>query len=128
MALLPTGPAPSLASVLKLFIYPPLTMNLFDNRLKQLRIVSWIEGLSYLLLLFVAMPLKYIADQPEMVRSVGMIHGLLFVLFIIVAIQAKIEYNWPGRLLMRVFGTAFIPFGMIWLDKMVQGKTGTVTE
>lgn len=103
-------------------------MSLFDNRLRQLRIVSWIEGISYLLLLFVAMPLKYMAGQPEMVRSVGMIHGLLFVLFIIVAIQAKVEYGWSGRRLMRVFGTAFIPFGMIWLDRMIEEKEEIVAK
>lgn len=97
-------------------------MGLFDNRLKQLRTVAWIEGLSYLILLFVAMPMKYFADQPAMVRYVGMIHGLLFVLFIINTIQAKIEYGWSGGHMMRVMGTSLIPFGMIMFDRMVQEK------
>ena len=91
-----------------------------DNRLKYLRIVSWIEGLSYLILLFVAMPMKYFAGRPEMVRTVGMIHGVLFVLFTIQAVQAKIELGWSGRRLLRVFGTAFLPFGMILLDRMLR--------
>ena len=95
-------------------------MGLFDNRLNVLRAVSWLEGLSYILLLFVAMPLKYLADEPSMVRSVGMVHGLLFVLFIINAIQAKLEYGWTGGRMVRVFGTAFVPFGMILLDRMVK--------
>lgn len=95
-------------------------MSFFDNRLKQLRAVAWLEGLSFLLLLLVAMPLKYLAGQPGMVRSVGMIHGVLFVAFAIYAIQAKIELGWSGRRLMRVFGTAFIPFGMMLFDKALE--------
>jgi integral membrane protein len=94
-------------------------MSLFDNRMKQLRAVAWIEGISYLVLLFIAMPMKYFGGQPEMVRIVGMIHGLLFVLFTIVAFQAKIEYSWTGRRFMRVFLTSFIPFGMVMFDRMV---------
>jgi integral membrane protein len=92
-------------------------MSMFDNRMKQLRAVAWIEGISYIVLLFVAMPMKYFAGAPAMVRTVGMIHGLLFVLFTITAFQAKIEYGWPGRRFWRVFLTAFIPFGMLMLDR-----------
>jgi integral membrane protein len=95
-------------------------MGSFDNRLKLLRIVAWIEGLSFLFLLFVAMPMKYLAGQPALVRSGGMVHGLLFVLFTIYVIQAKIEQRWSGGRLMRVMGTAFIPFGMVLFDRMLK--------
>ena len=95
-------------------------MSLFTNRMKQLRIVAWLEGISYLVLLFVAMPMKYFAGDPGLVRSVGMVHGLLFVLFVLSAIQAKIEYGWSGGRLMRVIGTSLIPFGMILFDRMVR--------
>ena len=95
-------------------------MSFFENRLKQLRAVAWLEGLSFLLLLFVAMPLKYLAGEPGMVRSVGMIHGVLFVAFVIYAVQAKIELGWSGRRLMRLLGTAFIPFGMIFFDRALE--------
>ena len=52
------------------------------EELKQFRWVAFLEGLSFVLLLFVAMPLKYWAGLPLAVRIVGMVHGLLFVLFI----------------------------------------------
>lgn len=89
-----------------------------DRRLKQLTVVAWLEGISYIILLFVAMPLKYLAGQPEMVRSVGMAHGVLFVLFIAVAVLAKVEHDWSGRRLFRVLLTTFIPFGMIAIHKL----------
>jgi integral membrane protein len=98
-------------------------MSLFENRMKQLRVVAWIEGISYIILLFVAMPMKYFAGAPAMVRTVGMIHGLLFVLFTITAFQAKIEYGWNARRFLRVFLTSFIPFGMIMLDRMAEEPT-----
>ncbi len=95
-------------------------MSFFNNRLKQLRVVAWLEGLSFLLLLGVAMPMKYMAGDPSLVRSVGMVHGLLFVLFVFNAVQAKIEYRWSGGRLMRVIATSFIPFGMILFDRMAE--------
>lgn len=95
-------------------------MSFFNDRLKRLRILAWIECMSFLVLLFVAIPMKYLADQPAMVRYTGLVHGLLFVLFVLSAVQAKIEYDWSGGRLMRVIGTAFIPFGMIVFDRMQQ--------
>src|SRR4051812_19394242 len=100
-------------------------MSIFDSRMKKLRVVAWLEGISFLFLLFVAMPMKYFGGQPEMVRSTGMVHGLLFVLFAITVIQAKIEYGWSGRRLLRVFGTAFIPFGMVLFDRILKSPEET---
>ncbi len=95
-------------------------MNSFDKRLRLLRIVAWLEGLSYLYLLFVAMPLKYIADQPAMVKYSGMVHGLLFVLFTLNTVQAKIEQGWSTGRMMRVIGTSLIPFGMVMFDRILR--------
>lgn len=94
-------------------------MSTTDNRLRQLRIVTWLEGLSYIVLLFIAMPMKYIGGDPSLVRTVGMLHGVLFVLFVFALLQAKIEQEWPGRRALRVFGTTFIPFGMLLFDRAV---------
>lgn len=94
-------------------------MSIYDSALKQLRAISWIEGISYLALLGIAMPMKYLADDATIMRSVGMVHGMLFVLFIVKALQAKIEYSWTiGRMLLAI-GTALLPFGMVLLDRMV---------
>ena len=94
-------------------------MNILNDRLGQLRLIAWIEGISFLLLLFVAMPMKYLADRPSMVRILGMAHGLLFVLFILCAIQAKIERGWRAGRFLRVLLTAFLPFGMVVFDRVL---------
>ena len=56
--------------------------------LRHLRLVALLEGSSFLVLLFIAMPLKYLADQPLAVRIVGSIHGLLFVIFMAALFRA----------------------------------------
>ena len=57
-----------------------------NNSLKSFRIISILEGLSFLILLGIAMPLKYIYDIPEAVQAVGMAHGILFMLYVLGAI------------------------------------------
>ena len=52
--------------------------------IKTLRLVGLIEGISFLLLLFIAMPVKYMMDNPVLVKYVGMGHGVLFILFLVV--------------------------------------------
>lgn len=95
-------------------------MKIVNNRLRQLRLLAWIEGISYLILLFIAMPMKYFAEQPQLVSITGMIHGVLFVIFCITAVQAKIELNSSMRWLLRMLLTAFIPFGMILADRWIE--------
>jgi integral membrane protein len=54
-----------------------------NTLLARFRTVAWIEGLSYVALLFIAMPLKYFADLPLAVRVVGMAHGVLFIAYVV---------------------------------------------
>jgi len=103
-------------------------MNSVHHRLRQLRLLAWIEGLSYLFLLLVAMPMKYFAEQPAWVQVAGMIHGVLFVLFCIVALQAKIERSASMPWLLRVLLTAFIPFGMVLLDRWMNAPQNVPQE
>lgn len=67
--------------------------------LSSFRIVSFIEGLSYLVLLFIAMPIKYIGENPYPVKIVGMTHGVLFIVFAIALFFAMNRLNWN-----KVFG------------------------
>jgi hypothetical protein len=60
---------------------------LVKTQLGRLRIIGFVEGLSFLILLGIAMPLKYFFGLPETVRVVGMAHGLLFVLYVLLVIQ-----------------------------------------
>lgn len=81
------------------------------------RIVSFLEGVSYLLLLFVATPIKYLQDDPQYVKILGMPHGILFMLYIVLAIVIKREMNWDNKTLGIVLLCSVIPFGTFYVDK-----------
>ena len=78
---------------------------------KHFRAIGYWEAISFLLLLGVAMPLKYVAGYPLAVRLVGSLHGLLFILYVLSAYLTAQEYNWPRKTLMQAFIAAVLPFG-----------------
>lgn len=81
------------------------------------RIVSFLEGISYLLLLFIATPIKYFQGDETYVKMLGMPHGLLFMLYIVLAIVIKKEMNWNSKILGIVLLCSIIPFGTFYVDK-----------
>lgn len=84
--------------------------------LHQFRIAALLEGWSYLILLFIAMPLKYAAGMPLAVRIVGSVHGLLFITFIIALYRVFVARNWPLRRAIRGFLFSLAPFGAFVFD------------
>lgn len=78
--------------------------------------VAFLEGVSFLILLFIAMPFKYLLGKPELVKMVGMIHGLLFVLYTITLVQVALEEEWKWRKSLLAFGFSFLPFGTFWFE------------
>lgn len=90
---------------------------MFDT-FSRFRLISFIEGLSYLILVFIAMPLKYLFDSPLAVKLVGMAHGVLFILFMIALIMAANKYKWKF-LTFQLFVYSLIPFGFILIDKII---------
>ncbi len=85
-----------------------------------LRVFTLMEGVSYLLLLFVAMPLKYCLGLALAVRLAGGLHGVLFLAFLIGLYQAQLEYTWPKRLTFALLAGALVPGGLFWLDKRIK--------
>lgn len=81
------------------------------------RKIGMAEGVSFLVLLFVAMPLKYFAGIPMAVTIAGSIHGLLFVSFIILAYQVKESFKKNNTWLFKAFLASVIPFGTFVMDK-----------
>ena len=81
------------------------------------RVVSFLEGTSYLLLLFVAVPVKYWMNDPQYVKLLGMPHGLLFVGYIVLAFLLKPEMNWSIKKLGVVLIASILPFGTFYVDK-----------
>jgi integral membrane protein len=88
--------------------------------LQQLRVVAFLEGLSFVLLLFVAMPLKYYAGMPLAVRIVGSVHGLLFVVFCAALARAAIACEWPLRRSLLAFVSSLVPFGTFVFDRSLK--------
>lgn len=84
--------------------------------LRQLRLVALLEGLSFLVLLFVAMPLKYLAGLPLAVRIAGSIHGGLFIWFVVALYRAARARAWPRRRSMTALVASILPFGTFVFD------------
>ncbi len=81
------------------------------------RIVSFLEGISYLLLLFVAVPIKYFAEDPSYVKMLGMPHGLLFVAYVVLAFILKPDLKWDWKTFGIVLIASVLPFGTFYIDK-----------
>ncbi|GAA4232191.1 DUF3817 domain-containing protein [Postechiella marina] len=81
------------------------------------RITALLEGLSYLLLLFVATPIKYIMHDPQYVKMLGMPHGILFILYIILAFLIKGDMKWSSKTFGIVLLASIIPFGTFYVEK-----------
>lgn len=81
------------------------------------RKVALAEGVSFLVLLFIAMPLKYMADMPLAVTVVGGLHGILFVAFIVMMYLVKEQYGKDLVWMAKAFIASIIPFGTFVMDK-----------
>lgn len=88
-----------------------------DLSVTTFRYLSILEALSFLLLLFVAMPLKYIWDMPVYVRVIGMAHGILFVLYIVGSYVLYEKLKWSFKTWVVVMICAVLPFGPFYADK-----------
>ncbi|WP_110114424.1 DUF3817 domain-containing protein [Bacillus sp. CGMCC 1.16541] len=89
----------------------------FSSTIGRLRLVGLLEGISYLVLLFLAMPLKYFMDIPEAVSIVGAAHGALFVAYVLAIAHVQIAHRWSLWHSIKAFIAAFIPFATFILDK-----------
>ena len=90
------------------------------NTNNWLRMASMMEGLSWLTLLFIAMPLKYMAGEPKAVTVVGMVHGALFVGLILFLAQALNQKRISNALGLHVFAASFVPFGFAFVDGRIK--------
>lgn len=95
--------------------------------LAALRVISAIEGVSYLLLLFVAMPLKYGLDEPLAVRVLGMAHGWLFVAFVGALAWAMWARGWSVARGALLFGLSLVPFGFLGIDRSLRAERETTS-
>lgn len=92
-------------------------MNKQLNAIKQLRVIGIAEGISYLVLLLISMPLKYWANLPQAVIVNGWIHGGLFVLLAISVIYTWVVCRWPFKRAFIAGILSLVPLGTFWFDK-----------
>ena len=86
-------------------------MQLLYSHLGRLRIIGFLEGISFILLVGVAMPLKYIGGYTHATWDIGMIHGVLFISYVIAAILTKFELKWNLLTTFWVLLASLLPFG-----------------
>ena len=85
--------------------------------LKLFRVIAFFEGISYILLLFIAVPIKYIFDDPAYVKMLGMPHGILFIIYIIFSFIVNIKLKWNTKELFIILIASLIPLGTFYIDR-----------
>jgi len=96
---------------------------LLKTPIGRLRLIGYIEGLSLLVLLFIAVPLKYAAGNPSLSKIMGPLHGALFLLFIINTMSVGVEQQWKFRkTTYKVMLACIIPFGTFYIDRKILSK------
>ncbi|GGF26396.1 DUF3817 domain-containing protein [Echinicola rosea] len=96
--------------------------------LNRFRIISYAEGISYLLLLFVAMPLKYTMDMPLAVKYTGWVHGILFILYVYFVFPTRRSLNWTFRRTLFALIASVLPFGPFLFDRKLRQQEHQIEE
>jgi integral membrane protein len=98
-------------------------ITLLKNNVGRLRIIGFLEGISLLALVFIAVPLKYYSANPAMVKALGPIHGALFLLFIFNTLSVGVEQKWQFKTTTwKVLLACIIPFGTFYIDNKILSK------
>ncbi len=94
--------------------------NLLTTNVGRLRLIGLLEGISLLVLLGVAVPLKYAYADPSLVKAIGPAHGLLFLLFILNTLQVGVEQRWKfAQTTWKVLLACVVPFGTFYIDRKI---------
>lgn len=97
--------------------------SLFKTNVGRLRIIGFLEGISLLVLVLVAVPMKYYSGNDSLVKSLGPIHGALFLLFVFNALSVGVQQKWVfSQITWKVLVACFIPFGTFYVDWKILRK------
>ena len=91
--------------------------------IKLFGLAALLESISYILLLFIAVPIKYLWDDPTYVKLLGMPHGILFIGYILLSVLGKSRYEWTNIDFFVISIASLIPFGTFYVDKKYLKKT-----
>lgn len=84
---------------------------------KTFKIVALLEGISFIIMMLIGMPLKYIGGNDIIIKYLGMPHGLLFVGYVILAFLIQNQMKWSFKDMAIILVCSLIPFGTFWMDK-----------
>ncbi len=84
---------------------------------QQFKIIAILEGISFLVLLGIAMPVKYILGHPVATQIVGMAHGILFIAYVIMVVLMRNQLNWNLKITFLVLAASVLPFGPFVVDR-----------
>lgn len=95
-------------------------IQLFTTKIGRLRLIGFLEGISLLVLIFVAVPMKHIYQNPELSKLLGPVHGAIFILFVLNTMSVGIEQNWKFKnTTWKLLVACFIPFGTFYIDHTI---------
>lgn len=95
-------------------------ITLLQTKIGRLRIIGFLEGVSLLVLLCIAVPMKYVWDDPALTKLLGPIHGALFLLFLLNTLSVGIEQHWKFRTTTwKILIACFIPLGTFYIDRKI---------
>jgi integral membrane protein len=95
-------------------------MKILRTSIGRLRIIGFLEGLSLIFLVFIAVPLKYGFNYPQLTSYLGSVHGALFLLFVLSTLHVGVEENWKFRkVTWKVLIACMIPFGTFYIDAKI---------
>jgi integral membrane protein len=93
-----------------------------ESRVKNLRIIGISEGVSFLVLLLIAMPMKYFLGIPEAVKLVGWIHGVLFIAYVVAVFMSFRAMRWGLIGITVALGASLLPLGTFMLDRQLKRR------
>jgi integral membrane protein len=103
--------------------YDKIMIQLLKTKVGRLRITGFLEGVSLLALVFIAVPVKYIGENDSLVKALGPVHGAIFLLFLFITLSVGVEQNWKFKTTTwKVILACFIPFGTFYIDKKILSK------
>ncbi|WP_177760909.1 DUF3817 domain-containing protein [Flavobacterium sp. I3-2] len=98
-------------------------IHLFKTKIGRLRIIGFFEGVSLLVLIFIASPMKHYFDNPAFSKILGPIHGAIFLLFLFNTLSVAVEQNWKFKTTTwKIILACFIPFGTFYIDHKILNK------
>lgn len=80
------------------------------------RFIALLEGVSYILLLLIATPIKYLLENEQYVKALGMPHGVLFIIYIALSVLMQKKLQWHNKDLIIVMLASIVPFGTFYID------------